>query len=463
MQRFLAKYGLAAHLALVAVAPLFLFPFCSAHDVARATLWLTLFAAVWTLMGPSMRGGESMHAARTRVVGAIVRDPFFWLSLSVAAFAGLRALNGGVRMAYDAEQGVWSMAPAAVAEFPGCVDGDGFPPFAVAVAFVVVVTAVRQALGRGGRAAFLAMAASGAGLAAAVALVAAFHGHLGCLRMLAVPNAGSSYFGCACGIYFIAGIAALASGFERRWKSALAASPLSVGGTAAGAFAFSPPAMSAAFAVAGLLVLLLAFAYSRRALRGPGAHRLLAVFVIVMATGGLALAFLMPDAAVATRVEAFASRNFVPDGLLEARRVLSDIALRAWRTAPWTGTGLGSFPLDVRFHALTEEWTLIPPEAASVPNGVMLLLSERGIAGAALFFLPFAYLLVAYICRLAVWAKSARLPHPAAVLAVAVFAVLAVSIPFDASPLRADVLLAAGAIMAVSAKSFPSQEVMPNV
>ena len=462
VQRFLAKYGLAAHLAIVAVAPLFLFPFYSAHDVARALLWLTLFAAAWTLLGPSMRGGEALHSARARVARAVLRDPFFWLSLVVVAFAGLRALNGGVRMAYDAEQSVWSLASPAVAELPGCVDGAGFLPFAAALALSVVVTALRQALGRGGRAAFVAMSSAGAGLAAVAALVAAFEGHGGCQRAFVFPNAGSSYFGCACGVYFLAGTAALASGFERRWAAALAASPLSVGGTAAGAFAFSPPAMSAAFAVAGLLVLLWAFAYSRRALRGTGAYRLLAVFGIAVALGGLAVAFLAPDAAAA-RVGAFAARAFVPEGLLEARAALSDVALRVWRSAPWLGTGLGSFPLDIRFYALAEERELIPPGAESVPNGALLALSERGIVGAALVALPFAYLLVAYVCRLAAWAKSARLPHPAAGLAVAVFVVLAAGVPFDASLARADVLLAAGAVMAVSARSFPSQETMPNV
>lgn len=462
VQRFIAKYGLAAHLAIVAVAPLFLFPFCSAHDVARATLWLTLFAAVWTLMGPSMRGGESMHSARARVAIAIVRDPFFWLSLAVAAFAGLRALNGGVRMAYDAEQGAWSLASPAVAEFPGCVDGGGFLPFAAALALAVVVTALRQALGRGGRAAFLAMSSAGAGLAAVAALVAAFEGHGGSMLAFVFPNAGSSYFGCACGVYFLAGIAALTSGFERRWAAALAVSPLSVGGTAAGAFAFSPPAMSAAFAIAGMLMLLWAFAYSRRALRGTGAYRLLAVFGIAVTVGGLTVAFLAP-AAAAVRIDAFAARAFVPEGLPEMRAVLSDVAMRVWRTAPWIGTGLGSFPLDVRFHALAEEWALIPPGVESVPNGALLLLSERGIAGAALVVLPFAYLLVAYVCRLAIWVRSARLPHPAAGLAIAVFVVIAASVPIDASLMRADVLLAAGSVMAVSARSFPSQETMSNV
>ena len=223
MQRFLAKYGLAAHLALLAVAPLFLFPFCSAHDVARAVLWLALLAALWFLSSPSTRRGEPLHVARSRVWRATLRDPLFWLSLVLILFSGLRALNGGVRMAYDAEKSVWSLATAAVAEFPGCVEGEGFLPFAATVALAVVVVAVRQALGRSARMVFLLLASAFAGLAAVVALVAAFESHAACAELFACPNAAASYFGCACGVHFLAGTAALVSCFEQKWHAALVA------------------------------------------------------------------------------------------------------------------------------------------------------------------------------------------------------------------------------------------------
>ena len=101
MQKAIAKYGLAAHLALVAVAPLFLFPFFGDVVVAKVLLWLALPAACWVLLEPSVRRGEMPHDARRRVFRAIVRDPLFWTFLAVLVVTGLRALNTGVALEYD--------------------------------------------------------------------------------------------------------------------------------------------------------------------------------------------------------------------------------------------------------------------------------------------------------------------------------------------------------------------------
>ena len=87
MQKAISKYGLAAHLALLAVAPLFLFPFCDDAWTARVVIWLSLFAAVWTILEPSRRAEETLHDARFRVASSIARDPLFWLSLCLVLIA----------------------------------------------------------------------------------------------------------------------------------------------------------------------------------------------------------------------------------------------------------------------------------------------------------------------------------------------------------------------------------------
>ena len=463
MQHFLAKYGLAAHLALLAVAPLFLFPFCTDAAIAATLLWLTLFALVWCFLMPSVRAGERLHAARARVRSSAVRDPLFWTSLALAAFAGLCALNDGVRMAYDAEQSAWSLAAAAFPYCPGCAEGAGFLPFAVSAALVAVLAGTRHSLGRSARLAFLLMASSGAGLAAVVALAAAQLGHLESLRLLSVSPASASFAGLAFGLHLLGGIAALASAFERRWNRAMVFFPLAIGGTALGAFAFAPPALAALSGVAGLVTFGASFAYALRNLRQLTEFRLLVVFALSLTVGGLLVAFLMPEAVLSARLGAFADRTFAPEGFWELRRTLSDVALRAWKTAPWIGTGLGSFGLDVRFHALASEWSVIPRGQASLPNGGWLLLAERGIVGVALFALPLGFLAFSYGRRLVLWARAVCLPHPATLLAPLAFVVLGMDAAFDASFLRADVLLVACAELAVSAKSFPSLESHPNV
>ena len=93
MQKAIAKYGLAAHLALLSVAPLLLFPFCTAPDIATVVLWFSLVGAWWIVLEPSLRGGEMLHDARRRVWRSIARDPLFWVLVVFAALAGIRALK----------------------------------------------------------------------------------------------------------------------------------------------------------------------------------------------------------------------------------------------------------------------------------------------------------------------------------------------------------------------------------
>ena len=126
MQKLIAKYGAAAHLAILAVAPLFLFPFVGDETIATVLLWLAVPSAVWMVLEPSTRWDEAPHEARFRVVREIVRDPLFWTMLLVLAFAGVRALNSGIGLAYDAESSKWYVSAASLPFFPGSVGGAGY-------------------------------------------------------------------------------------------------------------------------------------------------------------------------------------------------------------------------------------------------------------------------------------------------------------------------------------------------
>ena len=97
MQTFLAKYGSAAHLALLAVAPLFLFAFCDEYTIAIVILWLSLLEFCWLFFMPSVRRGEFLYNAINRVRRGVVFDPLFWILLVIVILCGLRAINGGVR------------------------------------------------------------------------------------------------------------------------------------------------------------------------------------------------------------------------------------------------------------------------------------------------------------------------------------------------------------------------------
>ena len=170
-RKLISKYGLATHLALLAALPVALTPFVNAAAVAVTTLWLAFFAALWIFAEPSVRPSERQSEARLRVISGTLRDPIAWFFFVAVLFALVRWLNGGVRMAYDAETSSWSIAAAAIPFFPASVGSEGLLPLAVAVAAAVMVCGIRQGLGYNARIWFgfaAAMVAGAGGLAAAI-------------------------------------------------------------------------------------------------------------------------------------------------------------------------------------------------------------------------------------------------------------------------------------------------------
>ena len=76
--KIVSKYGLAAHLGLLAAFPIALSQFLDADTLGCVLLWLSLFAAIWVFFNPSVRLGEHSADARMRVFVSTVRDPAFY-------------------------------------------------------------------------------------------------------------------------------------------------------------------------------------------------------------------------------------------------------------------------------------------------------------------------------------------------------------------------------------------------
>ena len=440
---------------MLAVAPLFLFPFCSDGSVAVVLLWISLPTALWTVLEPSIRGGEHLHDARWRVAKSIFRDPLFWASLVLVVFSGLRALNTGITLAYDAEISSWSVSEASFPVLPGVVGASGDLPFAAALAFAVVLQGCRHSLGRSARVAFLLLSSAFSGLAAVIALIAAHFGSPGAVAFFSVGEGAYSFFGLVFGLYLIGGIVALVAAFERNWSLAFLLLVLSLGGNGAGLFAFAPPYLSAAFAVAGVVMLGYSFAYSCRALKGSGEFKLLVVAGVSLTLGGLLAVAILPEAVLGGRLAAFRDLAFFSPRFWETRGTLSAVAFRSWISHLWAGTGIASFPLDFRFGARAADWVLFPRGTALLPNGWWLLLAERGVVGFVAFALPFGFLLFTYVRRLIGGVDGWTLPHPGCLIAPIVFLLFVADGFLDCSPLRVEALLATGAFLAVSASSFP--------
>jgi len=454
VQKLIAKYGTAAHLALLAVAPLFLFPFCDDAQTATVLLWLSAPVFFWTILEPSVRSGEALHNARRRVFRAMLADPLFWASLLLVLMTGVRALNGGIALVYDAEAAVWKLSPAALPLLPGCVDGTGRLPFAAMVAGAILIQGCRHSLGRSARMVFLLVSSSLAGLAAVLALFAAATGNATAQAAISYSAAGSFYVGMAFYLHFLCGTVALLAAFERKWNLTMPLFALSVGGTAAGGFLFSPPLFSLVFVAAEVMLFAYVFFYAIKSLVASGEFKLLVIFGISLTLGGLLVMALAPSATMA-RVEAIKTMDFLPESFVTLRTTLSGVALRSWLANLWLGTGLGSFSLAFRFSATPADWQIVRAGAQSVPNGWLFILTERGIVGALIVCLPVGFLLFTYVRRLIGWVTTRTFCHPACCLAPIVLAAVGVAGAYGCAMLRADVTVFGLALLAVSANSFP--------
>ena len=443
MQKFISKYALAAHLALAAVAPLPLMRFFEVAEAATAMLWLTAFALVWMLLSPSVFSGERVSEARRRLLRSMFYDPLFWVMALVVLLAGVRALNGGVKMAYDAEAMVWSIASATFPLLPGTVDGCGYLPFATSLLAAVLMIGCRHALGKAARTAFCFTASALAGIFALAELAFGIDG---------APPAAFAY-----GIYLMAGTVALAGAFEFRWNRIMLLFVFSIGATAAGLFAFSTPLAVVSFFGAELLVVGYVFFYTHATLRKAAEFKLLVVFALSVAVGVFAVLSFIPEAELNSKVAAILEWKLFPDDFFELRGVLSDIAFRSWKVHPWLGSGLASFPLDVRFFATNDDWLLLVSERAEAFNGYWHLIAERGIIGSALLALPLVLVLAHFFIAMVRGIMAFRLPHPSALIGILALAAVVADAFFGVSFLRPETMAAVAFSLAVSTKSFPKE------
>jgi len=455
VQKFIAKYGLAAHLAILAVAPLFLFPFFDDGTIAVTLLWLSLPVVVWTFMQPSVRRGEMLHDARSRVASETSRDPLFWVMLTAVVFSGLRALNTGVAMAYDAETAKWYVASPAFPLMPASVGDSGFLPFAASLATLAMVVACRHALGRSARQAYFLSSSALAGAAAAIAVFVANMGNAAAIEAIKCASRDLSFVGVAFAIHAVGGLVATVAAIESKWNRVMPLLVLSVGGTAAGAFAFSPAYVSGIFLVAWLLVFAYAFFYAFRVVRGAAEFKMLMIIGVSLAGGWVIVSMTALSSFVMARATALVDRAFFPEWYDAARTTITAIALKAWMASPWTGSGIGSFGLDIRFNATPADWLSIPRGLVAPPLGWLKLLTERGIAGLAMTALPLILMLTTYGIRFVGWLFSRRVPQTGCWVAIAVLPAVIATGFFDCSYLRADVLMAVAAVLALSASTFP--------
>ncbi len=457
MQKLIAKYGTAAHLAFLTVAPLFLFPFFSPDAVAGVLLWLSAPAAIWVLMSPSRRVDETAHEARLRVVWSCLVDPLFWFALLLVVLTGIRWLNSGVDIAYDAENEIWQMSECRFPMMPGSVLGFGMLSFATSVALFVLLVGLRHALGRKARMSFMVVLSVLSGVAALAAVLSISFGNESVRALAVYDYARLENLGTAFGLCLLGGIAALFGCVELRWMRAEPLVVLALVANAVALLVFSPVVTILAFVAAFLLLAVISFLLTRKVLVGTGSLRCALAILLAVVVAGLVTVFAPREFAVAAKANDALALTLFPPDFASLRSTLSGIALKAWKEAPWTGSGLGAFPFNIRFFASAADWKFIHPGQVAVPNGWWQLLVERGVVGALSFAIAFGMLLWTYFRRIVrsfgriAWRPLQALGPVALLTLVALTFV-------DCSLMRADVLLVVCGFLALSASDIPERK-----
>lgn len=420
--------------------------------------WLSALALVWILVEPSKRSGEMLHNARTRVAAAIVGDPVFWLLIVISVVSLVRFLNDGIRMAYDVENIRWYMAEPAFPFLPGSVSGAGALPFMTVVAMIVLSVGLRHALGRSARISFLALSSFFAGVAGFVAVGMAMCGNPAMVSATLCKTSVSSFAGSAFGMYALAAVASLAGSAELKWSGLKPVLIVALGGSLAGLWFFAPPFAVLVFLVAAIAVWIVSMVYLAFAASVLEAVKMSAVVLIASMIAFLLCFAAVPEGVNESRLAMLAGFDAMfPAKFFETRKALASIAMKVWRENPWAGSGLGSFPIAIRFNATYEDWLLLKVSQPSALNGWWTFLAERGLVGALSAITVLVFLAVSFVRRL-VHGSLRRTFVPFIALAVAAVAALAAETCFDEAVSRSDVLLAAFSFLCLSVWAFPPKK-----
>lgn len=440
----------------MAVAPLFLFPFCDSRSLAASLLWLCLAAALWLVLSPSLLGGEMLDDARRRVLSGMARDPLFWVLAAVLAVTGFRALNAGIDVFFDYETAEWSVLPPSVSFLPGSFGMSGHLPFVAALSASIVVLGCRHALGKSARMMFILLLAAFSGIAAFVALVLLGSGDGAVAAAVAASPERLSSPGVGFAICFLCSAAALFAVLEQDWGRSALLLVVATAGNGAASFVFLSPCDAVAFAASYVVIMVFSGLCAWGCLCGARGFKALLVILFSIVLSCAIVDAAMPDDALDGKLAAYSPETSgTKEESVDVRGVLSDVACKVWSEHPWTGVGVGAFRFYPRFNLRQDEMSSLPGRVLAVPNGWWQLLVERGMVGAvmlalALSFLVFSYLRGAFRC-----VQAGAVPDSAAVLAPLALAAVAFSALHSASMLRIEVLTLTGATMVISAKSFP--------
>lgn len=458
MQKFLSKFSVAFHLALLSVAPLFVYDRFGSDCTATVLLWLSLICGVVMFLEPSRRKGETLSVSRRRVFSSVSKDPVFWIFLVVTLIAAVRCVNDGVALAFDAEEMKWSISGPGIGYLPGSVAGTGYLPFSVSVASMVVILGCSHALGRAARIQYLVFSCIFAAVIAIVKLAALASGESWAVAAGNAALTDSSYSGTGFGVFMLAGTAAFAGIFELRWNRLLLLLSISIGSCMAGLFVFSPMHVLLLFVVGLLLAVIFSVFYAGRYCDKSIVFRLLSGIVMALFIPVICVLWMSSNEIVASRVAPFAAiENFrlFPENYWRVRDVCSSVAMKVWNKEHWLGGGLGSFALDIQFYATPAERIVLKEGHRTAVNGWLQILAESGLVGMLSILLAACGVLFSF-CRRLISSIGIVCYYPAPVLGTVCALTVCAQGFFDVTFFRPEAVIPLAGIFSIGSGSFIS-------
>lgn len=402
--RIVTKYGLAAHLALLASLPVALTPFLGGDALAGTVLWLCAFSLIWLLMEPALHSGEGLTDARKRVLLALVKDPFTWLFMTAIVIAAIRWLNSGISLFYDAEQTLWLVKDRALENMPGGVDGTGYLPFAVTLGVALTVQGIRHGLGPKGRAWFSIAASTVVGAGGLALTILALVGVEGFEKEALARYGAAPYMGSVFAGWAFVQIAAAAQAETYKWGYARFPFWLGMGGNIGAIALFMPPIEALSILGAVLVFSLFSVVYVMRSVSKGAMARILVILVFSILVPVLSYMLAANERVIADKtaqLDVESKKTMEAAAKAEAvEAVLDGIAQKVWLKSPWCGAGDGAYRLHLPFFATEEDWEHLPPTPGLPSNSYWALLSERGIVGAGVLATIVAFLLCTWGYRL---------------------------------------------------------------
>ena len=423
MLGFLSNRATAAHLALAAVAPLVLCKYFSG-DVLNAVLpWIAVICLIWAFMAPVKRGEERSPDARWRFMHDSAADPFLWIAVVVLLYSSVIAVNSGVALSYDSEAKLWRLASPAVRMLPGGVAGFGGACFTSSLLVLVLYPAIVHSLDSR-QSVYFAVFAS---LVAVLDAVFAYASGIGIKADSAV----------AYGLWGLAAVvsALSAEASRRRMKEMLSA--LALAGCLAAMMLSGKSVELCVFSAAAVLLAFAFIGFRCRELGWSGAIRALLVLTV--------------SAGVAAAIFQWRSGDWgslIPVWGTEADAILSRYAVSAWQASPWTGSGVGSFPLVAKIGATAEDWMTLGAMPDFYSNGWRAMLVERGMIGVLVLAAAFGAMLYSWF-RFA-WQRGLENFSAAVPLLPLALAAVSVVMFFDSSAMQPEAIVALASLAAFS-------------